>query len=375
MISVRWYRIIILVWFLSGCYALHNNNQNIQIPSPSPALSYTPNLTQSTSAPEKQPSRSLSSTLHPLGTGTLALSTLEPPLSEPITVTVSSWRPPLYPTPWIPSPYDHFLFSRPILANIPSWALADYRYGGVFWKNVVHTGIDIPLPVGSKVYAAGSGRINWSGFGLMSGSYNPDDPYGLAIVIRHDFGYQGQTLYTVYGHLSQSYVTIGQHVEVGEVIGISGATGKVTGPHLHFEVRIGDNSFGRSRNPELWIVPPQGWGILAGRLNDSKGNLIERKKVLIRSLDSAQKYYVHSYGSGPVNSDPYYRENLVIGDLPSGWYRIFIPDLTSQHLDIQIRPGQVSYFTFSLGQGFSDQSPPPLLDDFKTPEASSIPTP
>ncbi len=229
----------------------------------------------------------------------------------------------------------------------------------MFFRNVVHTGIDIPLRNGTEVYAAGSGRVNWSGYGLMSGHFNPDDPYGLAIVIRHDFGYQGQTLYTVYGHLSQTNVMVGQYVDVGEIIGLSGDTGKVTGPHLHFEVRIGDNSFSRSRNPELWISPPQGWGILAGRLTDLSGFFLERRKVLIRSLENGQKYVVASYGDGPVNSDPYYQENVVIGDLPAGWYRILIPDETSQHLDLQILPGRVSYFTYVREGGFSNQ--------FKTP--------
>ncbi len=362
--------------FLSfGCSAIQNAPDIGQLSTPSSTLPFIPAVSTLAPIPETQMRMPSSTSPSPTSDLPINLTSLEPPLTEPFTNAVSSWRPPLYPTPWIPTPYDHFLFNRPILANTPSWALADYRYGGVFWRGVVHTGIDIPIPIGTEVYAAGSGRVSWSGYGLMSGSYNPDDPYGLAIVIRQDFGYQGQTLYSVYGHLAYSYVTVGQPIQVGEVIGLSGATGNVTGPHLHFEVRVGDNSFGRSRNPELWIVPPQGWGILAGRLIDSKDNLIERKKVSIRSLESDQKYYVYSYGSGPVNSDPYYRENLVIGDLPAGWYRIYIQDLTSQHLDIQILPGRVNFFTFLLGEGFNASPPPPLYDNFKTPEIPTTSTP
>jgi len=293
-------------------------------------------------------------------------------VQQPMTDTVADWRPPLYPTPWIPTPFDHFLFSRPVLADMKVWALEDYRYGGVFFRNVVHTGIDIPLKVGSPVFAAGSGRVAWSGFGLMSGETNPDDPYGLAVVIRHDFGYQGQTLYTVYGHLSETNLVIGQPIKGGEVIGLSGATGKVTGPHLHFEVRIGDNSFSRSRNPELWIVPPQGWGILVGQLKTLEDEWLMRLKVLIRSLDSGERYWVATYGEGPVNSDPYYGENLVIGDLPAGWYRILIPGETSQHLDIEILPGRVSFFRYRRGSGFSTELPVPPSQFFKTPE---VPTP
>lgn len=294
------------------------------------------------------------------------------PFQQPITDTVADWRPPLYPTPWIPTPYDHFLFSRPVLADLKVWALEDYRYGGIFFRNVVHTGIDIPLKVGSPIYAAGAGRVAWSGYGLMSGEYNPDDPYGLAVVIRHDFGYQGQTLYTVYGHLSETHLVVGQPIETAEIVGLSGATGKVTGPHLHFEVRIGDNSFSRSRNPELWIVPPQGWGILVGQLKTYEDLWLQRLKVLIRSLDSGERYWVATYGDGPINRDPYYDENLVIGDLPAGWYRILIPGETSQHLDIEILPGRVSFFRYRRGSGFSTEPPTPISAPFKTPE---IPTP
>ncbi len=184
---------------------------------------------------------------------------------------VSAWRPPLYPTPWAPTPQDHFYFARPIAADEVNWPLADYRYGGVFLPDVVHTGIDIPAEIGVPVLAAGSGRVVWAGYGLFTGSEDLADPYGLAVAIRHDFGYQQEYLFTVYGHLSRVDVARGQQVQAGEVIGLTGETGKVTGPHLHFEVRVGRNTFSGSRNPELWLAPPQGWGILAGRVLGTSG--------------------------------------------------------------------------------------------------------
>jgi len=293
----------------------------------------------------------------------------------PVPEAVSGWRPPLYPVPWMPTPYDHFLFIRPIAPNEINWPLANYRYGGVFFRDVVHTGIDIPVKTGVAVHAAGPGRVNWTGYGLLSGQYNPDDPYGMAVVIRHNFGYQGQTLYTVYGHLSQIEVTRGQSVETGDLLGYSGATGNVTGPHLHFEVRIGQNSFSRSRNPELWIAPPQGWGVLAGKIMNSFGDPLLRKEVLIRSVDSGQRWTVKSYGEGAANSDPYYQENLVIGDLPAGNYTIWLPGQTSQYVRLEIKAGQVSYFTYIDGSGFSTALPPTPRAAFATPPPPVTPTP
>jgi murein DD-endopeptidase MepM/ murein hydrolase activator NlpD len=276
----------------------------------------------------------------------------------------------------VPTPQDHFYFARPIAADEVNWPLADYRYGGVFLPDVVHTGIDIPAPSGTPVLAAGSGRVIWAGYGMFKGSEDLTDPYGLAVAIKHDFGYQQENLFTVYGHLSRVDVARGQQVEAGEVLGMSGETGKVTGPHLHFEIRIGRNTFSGSRNPELWLAPPQGWGILAGRVLGTAGAEMVSQPLTIRSKDTGQNWIVNTYGEGAVNEDPYYHENLVIGDLPAGDYTIVIPFAgTIQQFDITIHPGRVSYFKFQGRKGFSPDHPPTPEIDFVPPEASVSPSP
>jgi murein DD-endopeptidase MepM/ murein hydrolase activator NlpD len=266
---------------------------------------------------------------------------------------VSALRPPLYPIPWSPSQYDHFYFSRPIAADEINWPLWDYRYGGNYFENVIHTGIDIPTPVGTPVLAAGSGKVIWAGYGLYMGNNDPKDPYGLAITILHDFSYQDERLYTVYAHLNRIDVVRGQSVQTGEVIGVTGATGHVTGPHLHFEVRMGKNDFFTSRNPELWLVPPQSWGVLAGRILTAWENPIPHQTVIVRSKTSGQKWEAKSYGLGSVNSDPVYQENLVISDLPADDYEVTIPYLGYEYKhDIEIKPGLVTFLTFKGWRGF-----------------------
>ena len=75
--------------------------------------------------------------------------------------------------------------------------------------------------------------------------------YGNLVVIRHDQLYREQYLYTLYGHLSQVMVSEGQLVTAGDMIGLVGGTGVANGgAHLHFEVRIGTNSYDTTRNPE-----------------------------------------------------------------------------------------------------------------------------
>jgi murein DD-endopeptidase MepM/ murein hydrolase activator NlpD len=272
---------------------------------------------------------------------------------------VSAWRPPLYPTPWAPTAYDHFYFARPIAADEVNWPLWDYRYGGVFFANVVHTGVDIAAPKGTPVLAAGSGRVIWAGYGLYLGGEDPNDPYGLAVAIQHDFGYQNQALYTVYGHLDRVDVLKGEYVEVGDLLGLVGETGRVTGPHLHFEVRIGDNDYFTTRNPELWLVPPQGWGVVAGRVTDSGGNLRHGQDVVIHSLASSQNWLAKTYGAEAINSDLYYRENVVVGDLPSGRYEVRIPYAGINYLlEVEVLPGMVTYFTFRGHASFTTGLPP-----------------
>ncbi|HKJ40271.1 MAG TPA: M23 family metallopeptidase [Anaerolineales bacterium] len=299
---------------------------------------------------------------------------LPTPGAEP----VSGWRPPLYPVPWAVSAYDHFYFTRPIAADNVNWPLAEYRYGGVFFgPDVVHTGVDIGAEEGDQILAAGPGTIVSAGWGLFSGAAdNTNDPYGQAVVIKHDFGYKGQALFTIYAHMSEIIAIVGQHVETGDVIGLVGKTGATTGPHLHFEVRVGGNTFYTTYNPELWMAPPQGWGVLAGRVTDEKGNLLNYYLLEVRPEPSGVPLRrALTYAQGAVNSDPYYQENLVLSDLPAGIYKV-----TIEYLDeniqtwVEIFPGQVTYFKFTDENGFEIVPPPTPKPSF-LPTATITPTP
>jgi len=279
----------------------------------------------------------------------------------------------LYPIPWAPTPYDHFYLGRPIAADEVNWPLANYRYGGVFFEGVVHTGVDIPASKGTPVLAAGEGKVIWAGFGLYRGVYDdPTDPYGNAVVIRHDFGYQGLQLYTVYGHMDRVDIRRGQHVTLGEQIGLVGETGFVTGPHLHFEVRVGESDFFTTLNPELWLVPPQGWGVAAARIMDTSGQPYNQEILWIQSRATGQFWKAIPYAEGAVNSDPYYQENLVISDLPAGLYDVNISYAARFHyLTFEIFPGRVTYFTFQGRDGFGLGPPPDPGADYSPPGIGS----
>jgi murein DD-endopeptidase MepM/ murein hydrolase activator NlpD len=103
----------------------------------------------------------------------------------------------------------------------------------------LHAGVDLGAPSGTAIVAAASGRVtraSWSG------------GYGNYTCIDHG-QFDGQRLSTCYGHQSLILVRPGQQVHAGQVIGRVGATGAATGPHLHFEVRLG----GRPVDPMPWI--------------------------------------------------------------------------------------------------------------------------
>ncbi|MHB9143992.1 MAG: peptidoglycan DD-metalloendopeptidase family protein [Symbiobacteriia bacterium] len=101
---------------------------------------------------------------------------------------------------------------------------------GLRWGRF-HEGIDIGVGSGTSVHAARGGRVTLAGW---------DGGYGKAVIINH-----GNGLSTLYGHLSKIDVSVGAQVDQGTVIGLSGSTGESTGPHLHFEVRVG----GIQKNP------------------------------------------------------------------------------------------------------------------------------
>jgi murein DD-endopeptidase MepM/ murein hydrolase activator NlpD len=86
-----------------------------------------------------------------------------------------------------------------------------------------HTGIDIANYQGHEVYATADGVISRNGW--TSG-------YGITVVIDHN-----DTVSTLYAHLSESLVVVGQEVEKGDLIGLIGSTGRSTGPHLHLGLR------------------------------------------------------------------------------------------------------------------------------------------
>lgn len=100
-------------------------------------------------------------------------------------------------------------------------------------EGAFHSGLDISAPYGARVEAAADGIVFQA---------SPDAGYGNSILIDHGYG-----MTTKYCHLSRVSVVVGQDVRRGQVIGAVGMTGKATGPHLHYEVRVSETPVNPSR--------------------------------------------------------------------------------------------------------------------------------
>ena len=111
-----------------------------------------------------------------------------------------------------------------------------YRKDPFTGKKKGHGGMDLAVPTGTSIRAALPGTVTVS-------AYNRGG-YGYYVMIDHGGG-----LATLYGHCSQLLARVGQTVEAGDVIALSGSTGRSTGPHLHFEVRVN----GERTNPRSYL--------------------------------------------------------------------------------------------------------------------------
>jgi len=107
-----------------------------------------------------------------------------------------------------------------------AWPLAVHMLSSPFGPRDErwHGGIDIPAPLGTPVYAARSGEVVWAGW---------RGAFGLLVAVAHGHGER-----SMYAHLSRIDVRVGVWIGEGVRVGLTGATGDATGPHLHFEVRV-----------------------------------------------------------------------------------------------------------------------------------------
>jgi murein DD-endopeptidase MepM/ murein hydrolase activator NlpD len=249
----------------------------------------------------------------------------------------------------------HFLLARPISSAANPTVDITYRYGSTGrGQYQVHHGVDLHNPKGTNVYAAADGLV------VVAGGDTHWGPeygfYGNLVIISHEIAEVGQPLYTLYGHLSQISVEVGQRVEMGRKIGEVGATGVAIGSHLHFEVRLGENSYENTRNPELWMKPPEDveTGVLAAYIIDEQGRFIKPEGLVLRylhgSLPNSEvgNQFPEQYWGNSVNYDDEYGESFVVGDLIPGAYEIAFTHGHVYKQQVEVQPGQLTLAAFCV---------------------------
>ncbi len=108
------------------------------------------------------------------------------------------------------------------------------RFHPILKKKKFHYGVDLAARRGTPIYASASGKVSVAKYSSSYGNY---------VIIKHASGYS-----TLYGHMMKRNVKKNQHVKQGAVIGYVGSTGRSTGPHLHYEIRVAN----RKINPIIF---------------------------------------------------------------------------------------------------------------------------
>ncbi len=233
-----------------------------------------------------------------------------------------------WPQPNVGGP-EHLWLSKPLPGGgrllFTEWFPYGYDADG---RYLLHNGLDVSEPFGTPILAMASGTVVVAGDDYSRLYGWRCDWYGHLVVIELDDRWLDQPVYLLYGHVLEISVNVGDRVSRGEQIAEVGVGGAATLPHLHFEVRVGSNEFGSTRNPLLWLQPPATRGVVVGRLIDPQGRPWQGVVIHAFGLsEGTENHTTWSYLGDPhrlANPDETFAENFVIGDMRPGWYELII---------------------------------------------------
>ncbi len=323
------------------------------------------------------------SAAQPAATATAtAIPTTAQPSLTPITPppTRAAESPPC--TPDLCNYTPQYFLARPVAPPDNDAVDITYRFGSTQGgRREPHYGVEFLNSYGTTVLAAADGLVVVAGDDREPTSehgvwpitfYGPFSYfYGNLVVIEHHmpdalvqaFPDIPQPLYTLYAHLSAVSVEVGQTVKTGQPVGQVGMSGVATGNHLHFEVRLGENTYASARNPELWLIPRQDetgqrMGGFAGQVIDEWGNYAELNEgIVLQRLPEGPEgpkdleFYTLAYEEKALVGLSPWQEGFAIGDLPAGLYRVTLAYRGLRQYLVEILPGQLSMATFRIAAG------------------------
>jgi len=302
--------------------------------TPTPTVTRTPTITPT-------PTKTATPTFTPTPSQT-PTKTLTPTITKTPTIT---------PTPTPVPPQEHYWLGRPISAAYQDYMNPTYLYGTYGDGSLyLHRGVDFDNnKVGTPVLAANDGLVVVAGhddkvvYGLQTNFY------GNLIVVQSPELWQGQPVFTLYGHVSRIDVQVGQRVKAGQVIGAVGEEGTAAiGPHLHLEIRVDENDYAHTRNPALWMKPYPGTGNVLGRLLDARNQPIPTTHIIFRRADKPNTPYreTDTYPNRTVNVDEEWKENFAMPQLETG--HVLVQAIANGKLysaEVVISDGKTTYVT------------------------------
>jgi murein DD-endopeptidase MepM/ murein hydrolase activator NlpD len=250
----------------------------------------------------------------------------------------------------------HTWFERPIALADQPYIDQTYRYGSTMGGNFQqHQGVEFNNPDGTPVHAVGDGVVVFAG---------PAEQGANTIAIRHDRRWKGLFVYSVYYHNTALVAVLGQRVRTGEVIATVGNTGRATNDHLHLEVHVApvdsvrlivdpNERFPRyTVNPELWIRPLPGTGLVAGQVWDTQGRPVPQARVhgLMKAEPQETPFsYAETYGEHN-HPDPAYREHFAVSDVEPGEYTLsVVVDGKRLNQRIRVDANRLTWVVFGPG--------------------------
>jgi murein DD-endopeptidase MepM/ murein hydrolase activator NlpD len=289
------------------------------------------------------------------------LRTVAPGRADSTGTPAAPTPPPPTFTPPPPPPVEgeHLLLPRPVPAGGVTWTDKSYPYGSTRGGTLrPHTGVEFAVPAGTPVLAVAPGVVVAAGDDSQV-VYGPQTNFYGNLVIVEMSGIAGGPLYALYGHLSEVGVTVGQAVGAGDTLGLSGESGVADGPHLHFELRFGDNSYGATRNPLLWLKPLAGTGVVAGRVLGLAGERLNEAPVALLRVDGPAPYTATtSYAAGEPHPDDILDETFVLDDVEPGYYQVVVDSGRRRYsTELWVFPDRVNWVEITLSPAAGSAAP------------------
>jgi len=293
------------------------------LPTAVPTLTPAP----PTAAPAQAPGATPTTTTTPAAPTSDPVAGLPCPAANPVkpdyaryVLSVEPW-----PTPDPTAPHPSLSLADPLPAAARN---TGYAYGSDgSGRYLLHNGLDMADEDDTPAGAVADGVVVVARDDLDEMFGWRCDWYGQLVVLQLDELWGGQPVYALYGHVSEVQVSEGQRVAQGDPIAREGTAGVAVVPHLHLEIRLGENTFGATRNPLLWLQPWPGSGVVAGRLVDPDGRAWQGVTVtLIDRSGRAPFVNTWTYLDDPdhlIRPDAALAENFVFEPVSEGTYDVY----------------------------------------------------